>query len=879
MRFGVKGGTNFYDIHKPSRGELYSTFAKEYFKESIEPYVLMALEHPDAELSIFDDKLNKTFTPEEFATRYGKQLEYDPNMTQALAEHILERKKEREANQFIISKGRGSIADYVAEFGIGAAMSLFDPIILGTAFIPIRAPALIAKYGGKLGSAIFSGAAGGLIGGAASEPIRAHGAKVMQEEYPLSHALKNIGLATAGGGMLGAGMHIIPKGAEKLKNIWKSYKTENIAIDKELERHFNKAAKEYSHPEGVKSKTVPLETLQKEKTAIFEELKKKHPELTEQELKIAEIENKFHHAGDNEGNLPDEIIEIINSEKAKLNRLKEDLSDNVEFQQLLERREKIDEEMVDTVKRIQYENKAYDLSVEDLHVAKEQLKEDTNINLNDPSNTKNIYETDERINFNNVDEELKQFFPKEEFDLTNPEIRGKAINKMIFAKNIDFVDTHMSSKVGLNRILEDTELRAKIISKKYLCDLHVDLEKAGLSPHFAQLQDGFFRKRNKKLELDTIRELSNLSTMRHPKGYTGSNIALSLAKIIRNHQMRAVDNANIRGANINHLPGYITRQNHSADALKKMGYEGWRDFIVPLLDLDKTGAIDLKQVYLNLSTKLHSNPVRDELIPYFSGTSNLSKKLGAERKLHFASPESWLVYNERCGEYNFLTSVIMNLEGLGKATGLLESLGTNPQNQLQNLKKLFMQRVQENVVKKDKIAMSDFDYLKGSRLDNVLEHIIGVAPENVTAAQIGRSLRSLKMMSALGRMVFSSIPDIGVAVNILQNNGIPVLKSYSNLLGKIIFQFGSKEKKEFAQKLAIASESMLGCVYDRLHSEDLGSGIISKMTNIYFKWNLMEWWDSSFKTAIGSVLSNHLAHLSSQSYSKLSNEIRVMLWH
>ena len=194
MRFGVKEGTNFYDTFKPSRRKLYSTFAKEYFKESIEPYVLMALEHPDAELSIFNDKLSKTFSEEEFNARYGGQLEYDPNMTQALAEHILERRKEREANQLIISKGRGSIADYVAEFGIGAAMSLFDPIVLSTALIPIPSPAIVSKLGGKLGSAVFSGSTAGLIGGAASEPMRAYGTKVMQEEYSLSHGLKNIGL-------------------------------------------------------------------------------------------------------------------------------------------------------------------------------------------------------------------------------------------------------------------------------------------------------------------------------------------------------------------------------------------------------------------------------------------------------------------------------------------------------------------------------------------------------------------------------------------------------------------------------------------------------------------------------------------------------------
>lgn len=461
---GIGKDKDFFDVFKPSSLATYGLMAKEAFTKTIEPYYLEGLYHQrDLGTDLPLENVNTTMNKEEFEARYNDELEYDPNMTSVAAEYILDRRKKRAANEYLIEKGKDSIVDYVVEFGVVSAMSVFDPLILYSALLPVSSPAFVKNLG-KLGEAIYQGSMSGFIGGTLSEPARIHGAMLMQDDYTLFNSMENIAFSSIGGGIVGGGIY----GARKLLS-------------------------------GLKN-----------------------------------------------------------------------------------------------------------LDLEKLHIAKEQLEDGKALNLGDPKNAKSIYEAyPEKVQFNKVDEELKLFYAQEfkNIDLNVPEIRSKAIDEMRFAKNADFIKQHASVKIGFQELLHNTELRQKSISRKYLCDFYSDLDSSDLVHHFREMQGGFFKEaQNKKLELDCIRELSNLSLKTNKIGFTGSKIALDLANIIHKHQTLAVDNANMVGSSINWLDGYITRQTHSAKVLKEMGFAEWRDFIVPLLDLERTGNIDLQSVYTNLAT-------------------------------------------------------------------------------------------------------------------------------------------------------------------------------------------------------------------------------------------------------------------------------------
>ena len=59
--------------------------------------------------------------------------------------------------------------------------------------------------------------------------------------------------------------------------------------------------------------------------------------------------------------------------------------------------------------------------------------------------------------------------------------------------------------------------------------------------------------------------------------------------------------------------------------------------------------------------------------------------------------------------------------------------------------------------------------------------------------------------------------------------------------------------------LGIGIDSLLGNSYSRLSAESPVAGNIAKVTHAFFKLNCMEWWDSSWKSATGNLLSHNLA--------------------
>lgn len=106
-----------------------------------------------------------------------------------------------------------------------------------------------------------------------------------------------------------------------------------------------------------------------------------------------------------------------------------------------------------------------------------------------------------------------------------------------------------------------------------------DLERANLFPHL----------NSRTLEPQIAEEMWQLSLGENGKsGATGSKEALEIARIFRKYQDAALDRENRAGAWIQRIEGYVFRQSHDMNKIRRSSYEAWRDFIMPLLDDDRT---------------------------------------------------------------------------------------------------------------------------------------------------------------------------------------------------------------------------------------------------------------------------------------------------
>jgi len=517
-----------------------------------------------------------------------------------------------------------------------------------------------------------------------------------------------------------------------------------------------------------------------------------------------------------------------------------------------------------------------DINLRDVYMARKQLDEGKHIDLDVPHKAKSIYETGRNPELLEQKPEILEPKPElleQDLDKASLNVAESPVPLTPIKAATEFIAKHQSKKIGFKEFLRQTELRSKTIASELLCGFMADLEKADIVYAF---KTRFLGKA--PYQDDMARELANLTTKEHPVGFTGSRAAAELAQIVHKWQTIALERANKAGAHINSLDGYITRQMHSGTAIRKMGYEKWRDFIVPLLDLEKTtaayeGNIDFREIFNSLATGIHQNSGMSDYLGV-----NLAKKISAERKLHFNSADHWLIYNEKCGQYNLSDSILLNLQSLGKAIGLLDMLGDNPQHSFISLKNTFIEGLKAEAAAGNKYAISDINYLQSKKSDNIFDYIHGMhRSDNPSLAAIGQGVRAVKSMSSLGSVVIRSLPDIATWLGELSNQGIPILQSYRHLLTDLLKTMSSKQQKDFARNLGIASESMLGFAYDRLNVESQTLGVISKMTNLFFKLNCMDWWDNSFKSAMGLVLSKNLAAKVNKPFKQLPLRLQNQL--
>lgn len=459
------------------------------------------------------------------------------------------------------------------------------------------------------------------------------------------------------------------------------------------------------------------------------------------------------------------------------------------------------------------------------------------------------------------------------------EKRNTMINAKVMAQNYNFLAKFDNPAEGLKALMVGSvkskvgsklsiDAQGKALANKYLGRLIHDLEKNDLLVHFS----------NGHMDDDIARELFEIKPEGQP-GITNNPVAQEIAAVIHKYQMTAIKRANDAGAYIQARPGYMFRQSHDMEKLRKAGYEQWKQFIIDKLDVDATfrGADAeefLKGAYLGLSTGLHKRFKGDSesnFLHGFKGPANLAKKMSQERILHFKDADSFMAYNEQYGTQDLRESITSSLEHMARNTALMEGLGTNPVA-------TFDRMVTELKIKyRDNPKM--YDELSKKNLTNMLKEIDGTTriPANVSLAKIGAITRSIQNMAKLGGAVVSSITDIPNQAAELRYQGMPLLKSYGETIANVFKGRGDLERKEIARLLGIGFDGIIGDTTARFGAQDTLPGTMAKLQQRFFKLNLMSWWNDTNRTGVALVMSTSLAKKSGMQYSSLGDQLTNVL--
>lgn len=462
------------------------------------------------------------------------------------------------------------------------------------------------------------------------------------------------------------------------------------------------------------------------------------------------------------------------------------------------------------------------------------------------------------------------------------EARNKALNTRIAAQRLSELRTTWKDRpdIGLEAILVGrndarTGSRRSVASEvaqlrgKYHAGINYDFDKAGLVKFISSGSN----------DREIADAMWRIGRGQSTDGMTKQSV--DAANIIMKWQESARIDENRAGAWIRKVPGYIVRQSHDILKIRSAGYEAWRDSILPRLD-DVTfdGVTDREQfmrnVYNGLASGVHLTTEKPDWMNGFKGSQNAAKRASQERVLHFKDGISWHEYNQQFGTGSLREAVFGGLNNAARTTGMMRVLGTNPQNMFNYLADSISQDISKSGTP---AAQADFSEKVRKLKKNTLTQVDGSLniPGSVGWANASANIRGWLRMSQLGGAVISSFNDVPISATEMRYQGQNFMGALLGAMKGRFSRFNSAEEKEILSSIGVYSDTMTQEIIRRMSGDDSLSGKMGRAQQMFFKYNLMNFWTESGRNSNAMMITNWLAKNAELPYANLTEDLRRVL--
>jgi hypothetical protein len=322
---------------------------------------------------------------------------------------------------------------------------------------------------------------------------------------------------------------------------------------------------------------------------------------------------------------------------------------------------------------------------------------------------------------------------------------------------------------------------------------------------------------------------------------------------------------NRAGAWVGKVPGYIVRQSHDILKIRAAGYESWRNTILPRLD-DVTfdGITDreqfLKNVYEGLASGIHLSGDKPDWMNGFKGSQNAAKRASQERVLHFKDGVSWHEYNQQFGSGSLREALFGGLNNAARSTGMMRVLGTNPQNMFKYLADTIAEDLRGTA---SPAAQADFASQVRRLNRTTMPQIDGSLniPGSVGMANVSAGIRGWLRMSQLGGAVISSFNDVPISATEMRYQGQNFMGSLLTAMKGRFSRYSGAEQKEILSSIGVYSDAMTQEIIRRISGDDTLTGKMGRAQQLFFKYNLMNFWTDSGRNSNAMMITNWLAKM------------------
>lgn len=333
---------------------------------------------------------------------------------------------------------------------------------------------------------------------------------------------------------------------------------------------------------------------------------------------------------------------------------------------------------------------------------------------------------------------------------------------------------------------------------------------------------------------------------------------------------------NAAGGRIAKLDSWALPQTHDSRAVRRAGFEGWRDALVPMLDrakmLDRLtgepmsdGRLEfvLRDMWQAIATDGWS---RRE--PGSMGIGAIANRRSEHRVLHFASAADWERYAQAFGgKTNAFDAMMAHIDGMSRDIAAMRVLGPNPTATVKFLQDSLIKSAEEKL---DEAAIGR---VRGgaAQLGRLYDAFTGASsrPENQRIATAFSILRAQQTAAKLGGATLSAVGDFGTFIHVARFNGTPVMSALGRYFGMMNPRDHATQR--LAVRLGLVAEEWSGMAgaAQRFTGEEYTHEISRRVAETVMRASYLSAHTQHMRWAFGMEQLSHVTQMSERAFGAL----------
>lgn len=343
---------------------------------------------------------------------------------------------------------------------------------------------------------------------------------------------------------------------------------------------------------------------------------------------------------------------------------------------------------------------------------------------------------------------------------------------------------------------------------------------------------------------------------------------------------------NAAGGHVAKRENWGMPQAHLSVKVRQVGYDQWRAFIAPLLDMSRT--VDgitgkpMRASQFEVALRAAYDSIRSDGMDDFAPGTTTSQRLGNRRSDHrffvFRDADAWLAYQAEFGLESPWDAMLGHIDAMARDVAQMEVLGPAPNNTVRWLTDLLEKDAKTSGATGDGFTkLLDTSISAGAQIRTMYGIFNGETnrPVNSSMARGFSTFRAVQTAAKLGGAALSAVTDLGFQNVTARFNGL----EYRNIIGNVVKLLTRAPDREFAISSGLVADEVTQRMGSLFRYNDMVNTpeVARRLANGVLRVSGLSAWTQAGKWAFGMEFMHAMGRAVQGSYADLSPGLKAAL--